>query len=58
MSSRAALLNSSAAFEKAQRLITALLDVVNLTLPVEDQQFIGPPGFEYVPYGADDLGWV
>jgi hypothetical protein len=42
----------------ALRLINGLLDVVNLTLPVEEQQLLGPPGFEYVPYGADDLGWV
>lgn len=35
---------------EAQLLINALLDAVNQTLPVEEQQFLGPPGFEYVSY--------
>jgi hypothetical protein len=43
---------------EAQLLINALLDAVNQTLPLEQQTFLGPPGFEYVPYEADDLGWV
>jgi predicted GTPase len=35
---------------EAQLLINALLDAVNQTLPLEQQTFLGPPGFEYVPY--------
>jgi len=34
----------------AQLLIAALLDVVNRTLPVEEQQQLGQPGFEFIPY--------
>jgi hypothetical protein len=37
---------------ETQLLINALLDAVNQTLPVEEQQFLGPPGFEYVSYDA------
>jgi hypothetical protein len=36
--------------EQALRLITELLDAVNRTLPEEEQTFLGPPGFEYVPF--------
>jgi hypothetical protein len=43
---------------EAQLLINALLDAVNQTLPLEQQTHLGPPGFEYVPYEDDDLGWV
>jgi hypothetical protein len=39
----------------AQLLIGALLEVVNRTLPVEEQQQLGEPGFEFIPY---DEPWV
>jgi hypothetical protein len=35
---------------EAQRLIAALVDVMNLTLPVGGQQFLGPAGFELVRF--------
>lgn len=38
--------------EQALRLIAELLDAVNRTLPPAQQTFLGPPGFEYEPYGG------
>jgi hypothetical protein len=39
---------------EAQHLITALVWAVNLTLPLEQQTFLGPPGMEYVRYDDCD----
>jgi hypothetical protein len=41
-------------FDQAQELITELLDVMNRAQPPAQQQFLGRPGFEYVP----DEPWI